>query len=322
MTLNVAIIGPGRSKQGTGPYIANQFQKNGAEITALISSTLQSAKTSAEYLKSNFGIDCQVYANLDEALNKDTIDVVVISPPLQFHRQYLKSAIQAGCHIFCEKPLWWPELDITDEINVQTIQDETAEIVKLCNLHNVILQLNTQWPFTLPAYYEIYPQLKAHAETINSFSMWLSPQSTDHTMIIDSTPHLLSMLYAIAGSGRIQNVESNYKSNKTIQKLEINFDYLHATGDIKVNFTLAPTKSVPKPAAYAINNNRVDRHVELGNYLISLCSSDNQLTIVDPLVCSVRNFLSSIYSKVSSDDAAITDGMEHLAQIYQVIISK
>ena len=32
-----------------------------------------------------------------------------------------------------------------------------------------------------------------------------------------------------------------------------------------------------------------------------------QIPIVDPLDCSVRNFISSIYSKSSSDDAAIID---------------
>lgn len=323
MALNVAIIGPGRSKQGTGPYIANQFKKNGAKITALISSSLDSAVTSAENLKNEFGINCKAYANLEETLNKNTIDIVVISSPTQFHHQYLTTASQAGCHIFCEKPLWWPESDLMDESNIETIKDKTAEILNLCRLYNVILQLNTQWPFTLSAYYELYPQQSDKADRIHSFSMWLSPQSTDpSSMIIDSAPHLLSMLYVIAGSGRIQNIKPNYKFNKTTKELQINFEYLHAIGDINVNLTLAPTDTMPKPAAYAINNNRVDRHVELGDYLISLRSSDKQIPIVDPLDCSVRNFISSIYSKSSSDDAAIIDGMVQLAQIYQAITSR
>lgn len=322
MTLNTAVIGPGRSKQGTGPYITNRFHQNGANIIALISSSLDSAVTSAENLKNEFGIDCKAYANLEEALNKNTIDIVVISSPTQSHHQYVTTAIQAGCHIFCEKPLWWPESELTYESNIETIKDKTAEILKLCRQHNVILQLNTQWPFTLSAYYELYPQQSEKAERIHSFSMWLSPQSTDLSMIIDSAPHLLSMLYVIVGSGRIQNIKSNYKFNKTIKELQINFEYLHAIGDINVNLTLAPTDTMPKPAAYAINNNRVDRHVELRDYLISLRSSDKQIPIVDPLDCSVRNFISSIYSKSLSDDAAIIDGMVQLAQIYQAITSR
>ena len=78
---------------------------------------------------------------------------------------------------------------------------------------------------------------------------------------------------------------------------------------------------MPKPAAYAINGKRVDRHVELANYLISLRTFDKQLPVVDPLVCSVKNFLGSIYSKSSLDETALIDGMTHLAQIYQAINS-
>ncbi len=194
-------------------------------------------------------------------------------------------------------------------------------MVRLSKAKNVVLHINTQWPFTLPTYYEIFPQQEHAVEAVKSFSMWLSPQSTDKEMIVDAAPHLLSMLYALVGAGRIQNIESNYQSKRSKDELNIEFEYLHATGDTKVSFSLNSTNTIPKPAAYAINNKRVDRHVELSNYLISLHTSDKQLPVVDPLVCSIKNFLSSIYSKSSSDEVALIDGMTHLAQIYQAVNS-
>ncbi len=322
MTLNVAIIGPDRSKQGTGPYITSKFHQYGANISALVSSSLASAKSSAKKLNNESNIKSQAYATLEEAIERNKIDIVVISTPVQFHYQYLKTAINAGCHIFCEKPLWWPTLDELEESDFRQIETKTIELLQLCHLHKVIIQLNTQWPLTLPTFYEIYPQHHATEQSINTFSMWLSPQSTDSSMIIDSVPHLLSMLYAIAGSGRIQNIDSNYALNRTTKELKIEFEYLYTIGSIYVDLTLTPTDSIPKSAAYSLNGNRVDRHVELENYLISLQSSDKQLPIVDPLDCSIRNFLSTIYSKTSSDDAAIIDGMIHLAQIYKAIVSR
>ncbi len=321
MSLNVAIIGPGRSKQGTGPYIARTFHELGASISGVVSSSLVSATRSAKKLKSEFGIDCHAYTNLHELLENSSIDIIAICSPSDSHHQYLNPSIQAGLHLFCEKPLWWPSTEITTDADVQHITAETTKLVRLSKAKNVVLHINTQWPFTLPTYYEIFPQQEHAVEAVKSFSMWLSPQSTDKEMIVDAAPHLLSMLYALVGAGRIQNIESNYQSKRSKDELNIEFEYLHATGDTKVSFSLNSTNTIPKPAAYAINNKRVDRHVELSNYLISLHTSDKQLPVVDPLVCSIKNFLSSIYSKSSSDEVALIDGMTHLAQIYQAVNS-
>ena len=101
--------------------------------------------------------------------------------------------------------------------------------------------------------------------------------------------------------------------------MQIEFDYLHALGDTRVVITLSSSDVFPKPAAYAINGLRADRHVELPNYLISLRSSKDQLPVKDPLVCSIKNFISTIHSKTSSDEVALIDGMTHLAQIYQTV---
>ena len=320
MSLNVAVIGPGRSKQGTGPYIARTFHEQGACISGMTSSSLESATNAVKELKTEFGIATHAYTNLHELLEKKPIDIIAICSPSASHHQYLKVAVKAGCHIFCEKPLWWPSTGIKTETDIQHITTETTQLVDLCKTQNAVLQLNTQWPFTLPTYYEIFPEGNQTTEPIESFAMWLSPQSADRTMIIDAVPHLLSMLYALVGAGRIQNIESNYLSIKSNDEINIEFDYLHATGDTKVSLSLISTATMPKPAAYAINGKRVDRHVEPTNYLLSLHSSDKQLPMVDPLECSIKNFLSSIHSKSSLDETALIDSMTHLAQIYQAVI--
>ena len=316
MTLKVAIVGPGRSKQGTGPFIARTFKQLGCTVEAVVSSTLASAELATQTLQSDYQIQCRAYADLQQLLKNHSIDVVAISSPVDSHLENLNIAIQAGCHVFGEKPLWWSKQTFTQDI--QSITNQTTELVKLCNANKVLLQLNTQWPYTLPTYYELYPQLKKQ-NSIESFSMWLSPQSQGRTMIIDAAPHLFSMLYALVGSGKINNIESDYDNATLEQDLQITFDYLHAFGDTRVSFSLISSGTVPKPAAYAINDLRVDRHVELPNYLISLRSDENQLPLVDPLASSIKNFISTIHSKVSSDEVTLIDGMTHLAQLYQAV---
>lgn len=320
MTLKVAIVGPGRSKQGTGPFIARTFKQLGCDVQAVVSSSLGSAEQAAQSLKSDYQIECSAYKNLQQLLNNHSIDVVAISSPVDSHLGNLSAAIHAGCHVFCEKPLWWSKSTATKD--TQSITNQATELVHSCNANKVLLQLNTQWPYTLPTYYELYPQLKKQ-KSFESFSMWLSPQSHGCTMIIDAAPHLFSMLYALLGSGKMNNIESNYKSNRhntnPEQDLLITFDYLHTFGDTRVSISLISSDTLPKPAAYAINGLRVDRHVELPNYLISLRSDEHQLPLVDPLASSIKNFISTIHSKVSSDEVALIDGMTHLAQLYQAV---
>ncbi len=315
MNFNVAIVGPGRSKQGTGPFIARSFKQLGCDVQAIVSSSLSSANKAANDLKNEYAINCAAYESLEILLQNHSIDIVVISTPVDSHFQYLTTAIHAGCHVFCEKPLWWPNNELMTHHDVIRITSETSALVNACHENKVLLQLNTQWPYTLPTYYDLHPSLKSQS-SIKSFTMWLSPQSHGNTMIIDTVSHLLSMLYALVGNGKINNIESNFHTANSNQDLEIQFDYLHAFGDTKASIKLTSSNSFPKPAAYAINGMRVDRHVELPNYLISLRSNDEQLPIEDPLVCSIKNFLSTIQSKASTDEVTLIDGMTHLAQIY------
>lgn len=318
MTLNVAIVGPGRSKQGTGPFIARTFNKLGCNVQAIVSSSVKSANTAAETFKNQYAITCNAYESLDESLKHHEIDIVVISSPAETHYNYLQTAVDAGCHVFCEKPLWWPSEKIITTKDIELLTIQANQLVKHCNKNATVLQLNTQWPFTLPTYFELHPELK-QADSIDDFSMWLTPQSDGDKMIIDTFSHVLSMLYALVGSGKINHIDSNFHQREDKQALNIEFEYLHANGDTHVGVSLSSSDSFPKPAAYAINGHRVDRHVELPNYLISLHSSNKQMLLIDPLESSIKNFIGSIHSKVTSDEVALIDGTTHLAEIYRAI---
>ena len=316
MSLKVAIVGPGRSNQGTGPYIAKTFHQLGTQIVGLVSSNIESANKSVDNLTNEFGITTKAFSNLENLFSEVETDIVVISCPIDSHLPYIKLAIENNSHIFCEKPLWWPSNTATGSVDINAITNETATLINLCIKKHLTLQLNTQWPFTLPTYYRLYPQTK---KPIKEFSMWLCPQSKTDQRILDSVPHLLSMLYVLAGAGMIENIESNNDSNNT---LSIEFDYMHAQGDTKVTIYLISSDEIPKPAAYAINQNRADRHVELPNYLISLRTAGKQLPLVDPLVCSIKNFIGSIHSKSAPDEVGLIDGMRQLAQIYHAVTTK
>ena len=319
MPFKIAVMGPARSRQGTGPYVARAFHQLGCDVRAVVSSSLSSASRAATRLEKEYGIRCQAFAGMEEALEAVPIDIVAICSPPSTHYRYLEAATNAGCHVFCEKPLWWPEQEMQTPECAKRLSHDTLRLVERARKSDIALQLNTQWVFTLPGFYALHPQPNPGPRTIETFSMWLSPQSMGKDMIIDAAPHALSMLYALFGAGRIENLRYDSPSDDPDRDLQIVFDYLHATGDCTVSLGLNSTDALPKPAAYAINQQRVDRHVELPDYLISLRSSDKQVPIVDPLMCSVKNFLGSIHSRCGVDETALIDGMEQLLQIYLAI---
>ncbi|MCH2082491.1 MAG: Gfo/Idh/MocA family oxidoreductase [Saprospiraceae bacterium] len=49
--------------------------------------------------------DFKLLKTIDEALNDDTLNAVVVSSPTQFHFDYITRSLDAGKHVFTEKPL-------------------------------------------------------------------------------------------------------------------------------------------------------------------------------------------------------------------------
>ena len=178
MPFKIAVVGPARSRQGTGPYVARAFHQLGCDIRAMVSSSLTSATRAATDLEKEYGIRCRAFAGMEEVLEAEPIYIVAICSPPSTHFRYLEAATNAGCHAFCEKPLWWPEQEMRTPACTQRLSNDTLRLVERARESNITLQLNTQWVFTLPGFYTLYPQPNPDPRTIETFSMWLSPQST------------------------------------------------------------------------------------------------------------------------------------------------
>jgi len=47
----------------------------------------------------------KLYTSLDEMLAKESLDIIDIITPCEYHLGAIKSSLHAGCHVMCEKPL-------------------------------------------------------------------------------------------------------------------------------------------------------------------------------------------------------------------------
>ncbi len=95
-TTTAAVIGTGF----IGPVHIEALRRAGVPVAGVLGSSAAKSIAAAETLGLPRG-----YASLDELLADDTVDVVHITTPNQFHFDQASAALRAGKHVLCEKPL-------------------------------------------------------------------------------------------------------------------------------------------------------------------------------------------------------------------------
>ena len=95
MATKIGIIGAG----GMASYHIEGFRNAGAEIVAIADIDVSAAQTAA----GAYGIG-SVFGDVGEMLTTVDIDAVTIIVPNKFHAPLSIQALEAGKHVFCEKP--------------------------------------------------------------------------------------------------------------------------------------------------------------------------------------------------------------------------
>lgn len=310
----VAIVGASRRRQGTGAFLARHFARLGHPPCAVLGRHEGRTQAAAKDLARQFDAPVSAYTEAGQLRAKEAIDILVIASPAQTHLHYLREAVYGPYHVFCEKPLWWPQE--TESISSRGLQEKTWALIKKFAACNKRLYLNQQWPFTLDAFWRLYPSLGKGSEAIKEFSMQLSPLSRGKTMLVDASPHLLSMLHALLGDGTIEQLHCLRKNN---EQCHLSFVYRHAKAQTRVHLRLQRRSKQPRPAAYAINGRWARRCVRLSDYSLSLSNDEQTVQMPDPLLQSVDYFLSTLPKKdkrgAPNNSDALLRSMQHLYQL-------
>lgn len=311
----VAVVGARRKRQGTGEYVAREFVRCGCEVQAIVGTSPATVELACAALRERYDIECNGYTSLAALLDAERVDVVAVCSPPNAHLSQLELAAQVGCHVFSEKPLWWSDtlVSAADEV-----RERTEQLLRSFLKHHRYLALNTQWPFTLDAFRRLHPRALIAGRPPERFSMWLSPTSGGRQMLVDSAPHLLSMLYALAGPGEIGQIRGEYRDLPEYgarSAMQLSFIYRHAQGATEVELSLSRCAQSPRPAGYSVNGFGVQRHIELPGYLLSFSANGESVPVPDPLAAAVADFVRSLESGHAPDRTHIVDGMMQLQQL-------
>lgn len=311
---SVLVIGARRANQGIGEFVARWFAQEGARVTAIVGTRPNSILEARDTLRQNYGIECNGYANLSEALDKERPDIVAICSPFTKHRDQLLRVAEAGAHCLCEKPMWWDEtMSDSSRGREASVREQTERLVDAFEERGLALSLVTQWPQTLETYYQIYPELRG--EPVRSFDMLMGPTQLGPRMVLDAVPHVLSMLQALVGVGTVE--APRVAIDPALETLTLGFVYVGSgSAKVEARCEFRQTPSPPRPAAYAINGHRVDRAIQLPDYDMFFEGSGKKRPLPDPLQGLIEQFLAQIVPAGTTDRAALVEGMAALDYLY------
>ena len=94
--MKIGIIGTGGI--ATSAHIPN-YVKAGMDVIAVMNRT----RANGERVARQFGIP-NVYETVEEMLSRENLDAVSICTPNALHKEQVLLALEAGCHVLCEKP--------------------------------------------------------------------------------------------------------------------------------------------------------------------------------------------------------------------------
>lgn len=114
---NIGIVGLGRLGQRHAENLLRRI--DGVTIIAAASPV----DSERDYARLTLGIE-QVVDSLDELLTIDTIDAVVLVTPTAWHAEQSIAVLQAGKHLFVEKPL---ALNVEDCEKVEAVFEQTRQ---------------------------------------------------------------------------------------------------------------------------------------------------------------------------------------------------
>ena len=87
-----------------------------------------------QYAKEYMKVNCPIFVNFDEMLQKTKPDLVLVCTKDSTHHEFIIKGLEAGCDVLTEKPL------TTDEVKAQAILDAERKSGK-----NLIVGFNYRW---------------------------------------------------------------------------------------------------------------------------------------------------------------------------------
>jgi len=127
--IRVAIVGfADRFKDALGPAFNGMAKAHNVEFCAVSDLWSVRRDEAVAWAKKTAGVDITPYRNNEELYEKGKPDAVIISTADFQHALHLVEAVEAGCDVFCEKPLAETMADARHALKVANDSDRIIQI--------------------------------------------------------------------------------------------------------------------------------------------------------------------------------------------------
>jgi len=313
----VGVIGPRRRRIGLGPFVVRDLVGAGAEVPCFLATSEATRDETRENLARVYGIKARGYLSSEEMLDIEEIDALAILSPAETHDYYLDCACRAGLHVLCEKPFVWECDDLA----------ETAgRILDAFAAHDSLVAENCPWPYTLPCYEALHPdhhprRLDPTAPAPESFEMFLQPSIGGLQMLGDSLPHVISLLQAVVPSSPLSIEAIHCEGDLESGPMTLRFCCVSETSRTSVRVELAPTRSHPRRAWFALDGRRAEREVDPGSYEIKFTDAGRSVPVADPLTLLVTEFVEALRAPNALQRARLRESIARRVGLLDALVT-
>ncbi len=300
MIPQVAILGA----RGIGQVHTRLFQKSGANVCAIMGSTMQTAQQTAELLHQSLGISPKPFDNLETLIKEARPAALSICTPAECHFEQILTAFDRGLPVFCEKPLFWgkslsPE-KLETKLTLLSRHRQRCLFINTCNAY----------------FLEKVTEKIGRPSPVKSFSFTFYTQGLhrEKNIAVDLLPHGFSLLIKLLEYKKITGVSQKVGLNS----YQCQFSY----GDCKVSFDFREKKDGLKHLAFSINDREFTR-VQKGQgetYRVYLKDSltGEKIEAEDPFQVYVSRFLSQLNSGRVAEGDEFDEGAANLRMMSQI----
>ncbi|MDP7378593.1 MAG: Gfo/Idh/MocA family oxidoreductase, partial [Pirellulaceae bacterium] len=146
--LRIGFIGPGG--RGFNAHVKNlcKLQKEGQpiELVAVCDVYNKHRQRAAEHIEKQTGVIAEQYVDYREMIEKEQLDAVAIGTPDHWHAKQTIDSLNAGLHVYCEKPM------------TKTV-DEALDVMKTWQKSGQVMQVGVQ-STSMPLWNDVNAQLR------------------------------------------------------------------------------------------------------------------------------------------------------------------